>query len=223
MLFAMDVRPFGDNALLISGLSASRWKSSHRFAEALLQSMPKTVREIVPAFDSVAVVYDPLLLRPGEDALEVLGGWVLLVFEHAKVRDSKRSTKALDIPVSYGGAAGPDLTAVADQLEVDAAEVVRLHTSATYQVVAVGFMPGFAYLDGLPDLLKLPRRSSPRPRVPAGSVGLGGPYTGVYPFESPGGWHLIGRTSLHLFDPQSPEGSLVSVGDVVRFVAAEVT
>jgi hypothetical protein len=122
------------------------------------------------------------------------------------------------VPVVYGGEHGPDLEVVAKQAKLSAAEVVRLHAGATYTVAALGFSAGFPYLLGLPAPLATPRRATPRLRVPGGSVGIGGAQTGVYPREGPGGWQLIGRTSLELFDPQrTPDPSLVSAGDRVRF------
>jgi inhibitor of KinA len=215
----MDVRPVGDKALLVRGLAATRWSRAERFAAALSDAPPAIVTEIVPAFDSVAILYDPAVLPPGDDALDLLGRWVLDIFEHGKPGSDRHMPRMIEIAVRYGGEDGPDLKSVAEQIGMPEGDVVRLHTAARYRVLAVGFMPGFGYLGGLPDELKLPRRVSPRTRVEAGSVGIGGPYTGVYPFASPGGWHLIGRTDMRFFDPESAQPALLAVGDVVRFVA----
>ena len=119
----------------------------------------------------------------------------------------------------YGGEDGPDLADVAAHCGLSADEVVQRHTQAEYVVYFIGFQPGFAYLGGLDDALHTPRRAEPRVAVPAGSVGIGGAQTGIYPLATPGGWQLIGRTALRLFDPQAEPPTLLAPGDRVRFVA----
>lgn len=123
-----------------------------------------------------------------------------------------------EIVVEYGGAAGPDLPAVADQAGIDVASYIARHAAVEYTVAFVGFQPGFPYLCGLPDALHAPRRASPRVRVPAGSVAVGGPYTGMYPASGPGGWQLIGRTRARLFDPRREAPVLLMPGDRVRLL-----
>jgi KipI family sensor histidine kinase inhibitor len=122
-----------------------------------------------------------------------------------------------EIPVRYGGEMGPDLGVLAREKGMTEGELIRLHSSTTYTVLAMGFMPGFGYLGGVPEVLRAARLSRPRVRVPAGSVAIGGLYTGVYPFESPGGWNIIGHTSARLFDVGSPSPALLRVGQRVRF------
>lgn len=214
----MDLRPLGDKALLVRGLAASKWKSAHRFADALRSSKPAWVEDIVPAFDTVAISYDPLAAR--DRPVDALGRWVLEVHERASPRAGTHKSRTIEIPVRYGGADGPDLAWVAEQVHLSPAEVVRLHTEATYHVLAVGFMPGFGYLGGLRQQLRLPRRDSVRSIVPAGSVAIGGRYTGVYPFASPGGWQLVGRTSKAMFDLST--GAALLVGDRVRFFPEKI-
>ena len=124
----------------------------------------------------------------------------------------------MDIPVRYGGADGPDLDGVAYHAGLDADAVVRMHADAEYTVHMIGFAPGFPYLAGLPPQLATPRRASPRARVPAGSVGIAGSQTGIYPLSTPGGWRLIGRTDARLFRPAHEPPTLLAVGDRVRFV-----
>ncbi|SDN28642.1 inhibitor of KinA [Paenibacillus sp. yr247] len=124
----------------------------------------------------------------------------------------------IEIPVCYGEGYGPDLKDVAAYHRVSTEEIVHLHSSQVYPVYMIGFAPGFPYLGGLDDRLVTPRKSVPRMRIPAGSVGIGGAQTGIYPFETPGGWNLIGRTPLALFLPESDPPSLLKVGDQVRFV-----
>jgi inhibitor of KinA len=127
--------------------------------------------------------------------------------------------RIVEIPVCYGGAFGPDLDDVAERHGLGSDDVVAIHTSGEYLVYMVGFMPGFAYLGGLDERIATPRRRSPRTAVPAGTVGIGGQQTGVYPLVSPGGWNLIGRTPLRIFDPARDEPTLLATGDRVRFRA----
>lgn len=127
-------------------------------------------------------------------------------------------SRFIEIPVVYGGAAGPDLAVVAAHCGLSEKQVVELHSSVEYVVWFLGFQPGFPYLGSLPEQLHTPRRAEPRLHVPAGSVGIGGPQTGVYPLATPGGWQLIGHTSLSLFDPERDEPILLRPGDSVRFV-----
>ena len=131
------------------------------------------------------------------------------------------ASHTLEIPVRYGGAFGEDLDAAAAELGIAADTVIARHGAALYTVAMVGFAPGFPYLSGLDPSLALPRLATPRTRVPAGSVAIGGAQTGIYPRESPGGWRLLGRTPLRLFDPQRASPSLLAPGDRVRFVAID--
>jgi KipI family sensor histidine kinase inhibitor len=127
----------------------------------------------------------------------------------------------VEIPVCYGGECGPDIAAVAEHAGLLRDAVIARHTAAEYTVAMLGFAPGFPYLLGLDPSLQMPRRATPRTRVPAGSVAIGGAQTGIYPRELPGGWHLIGRTPLVLFDPQRELPCLLAPGDRVRFHAIE--
>jgi 5-oxoprolinase (ATP-hydrolysing) subunit B len=154
------------------------------------------------AFERDAVTYEALRDALGCAWEEAPGGIV--------------QARTFEIPVRYEG---EDLQAVADACSLRIDEVVALHTAGTYVVAFVGFLPGFAYLDGLDARLHLPRRTQPRTRVPAGAVAIAGLQTGVYPFESPGGWHVIGGTELRMFDPDRDPAALLQPGDDVRFVA----
>ncbi|MGI4815359.1 MAG: 5-oxoprolinase subunit PxpB [Janthinobacterium lividum] len=135
------------------------------------------------------------------------------------VRGPLNGGRSVEIEVVYGGAAGPDLEAVARGAQLSPEEVIQRHTAAEYLVFFVGFLPGFAYLGGLDSRLATARRDTPRLQVPAGSVGIGGTQTGIYPQASPGGWHLIGRTARTLFDPTAKTPALLAPGDRVRLVA----
>ncbi|QNS15950.1 5-oxoprolinase subunit PxpB [Mannheimia bovis] len=134
-----------------------------------------------------------------------------------------QAPRLIEIPVHYGGEFGEDLFEVAKFHNTTAEEIIRRHTEPTYTVFMIGFQPGFPYLNGLPENLHTPRRDVPRTKVPAGSVGIGGSQTGIYPFTSPGGWQLLGRTELPLFNIQHNPPTLLSAGDNVRFVAESIT
>jgi inhibitor of KinA len=134
------------------------------------------------------------------------------------VGESSADARTVEVPVSYGGGDGPDLAAVAAFAGCPEDEVIRLHTATEYRVYMLGFLPGFPYMGLVNEKIAMPRLDSPRLRVPPGSVGIAGLQTGIYPFESPGGWRIIGRTALRLFDESRPDPFLFKAGDRVRFV-----
>ncbi len=177
--------------------------------------VPEVV-EVVPGTTSITIHYDPILVANRGSPVRWVGRSLLRLLadldEH--VGDEGR---VVEVPVCYGGELGPDLDAVAALHGLAADEVVRLHAAGEYRVHMVGFVPGFPYLGGLHPRLHTPRRESPRTSVPRGSVGIGGGQTGIYPVESPGGWQLIGRTPLRLFDAHVEPPALLRAGDVVRF------
>lgn len=140
----------------------------------------------------------------------------------AAADDVGRRSRSLEIPVLYGGDHGPDLPSVAAAVGLTEAEVIGRHTAATYHVFMLGFMPGFPYLGPVDESIQVPRLATPRTKVPAGSVGLAGAQTGIYPRESPGGWQIIGRTAEWLFDPARTPPARLAPGDRVRFVDASV-
>lgn len=133
-----------------------------------------------------------------------------------------RQGKIVEIPVHYGGEYGEDLANVATYHQTTPEEIIQRHTNAVYTVFMIGFQPGFPYLGGLPENLHTPRHKVPRTRVPAGSVGIGGSQTGIYPFTSPGGWQLLGKTDLPLFDITKNPPVLLQTGDTVRFIAESI-
>lgn len=170
------------------------------------------VLNLHPAFVSVLIDFDPRL-RTHTDIEE-------LVRERlgSAVELSAEDPRLVEIPVCYGGGYGPDLEDVARHANLSPAAVVELHSSAEYEVSFIGFSTCFPYLGGLPKALAMPRLTAPRKHVPAGSVAIGGSQAGVYPLASPGGWRLIGRTPLRLFDPAAEPPALLRMSDRVRFV-----
>jgi len=171
------------------------------------------VRDVVPGYCSVGVHFDPL--RTDLPRLEAA------IESDARVAASvmvTELTRVHDIPVAYGGANGPDLEAVAEACGCRTADVIERHAARIYRVYMLGFVPGFAYLGSVGPRIAVPRHRVPRERVPAGSVGIAGEKTGVYPNETPGGWQLIGRTSTLMFDPDRQPASLLAAGEGVRFV-----
>lgn len=169
------------------------------------------VREAIPGMNNLTV----LLANPqlqALDAIERLQSW----WEESDAVVPELRT--VDIPVVYGGEQGPDLDEVAQLAGMTPRQVVECHSGARYDVYFLGFQPGFPYLGGLPESIAAPRRAEPRLRVPAGSVGIGGRQTGIYPQATPGGWQIIGRTPLAMFDPALNPPTLLLPGDQVRFV-----
>ncbi|MFC4728213.1 5-oxoprolinase subunit PxpB [Coralloluteibacterium thermophilus] len=191
-------------------------------AQRLEADRPPWLLDVVPAYAELALRVDVERLaadRPGEDALARAEDWLRArLASPDDDRAPATAARRIEIPVTYGGDAGPDLDALAAELGMPAEEIVRRHAGADYRVAMLGFAPGFPYLLGLDPALAAPRLATPRTRVPAGSVGIGGAQTGIYPRAAAGGWRLIGRTDLVLFDPQRAAPSLLRPGDRVRFV-----
>jgi KipI family sensor histidine kinase inhibitor len=182
-------------------------------AAALARERPAGVRDVVTSYRSVTVYFDPLgtAVDRLSDHLEALG--------KREWPEASVALQPITIPVCYGGGCGPDRAEVAAFASCSEEDVVRLHTSTTVRVYMLGFVPGFAYMAAVDERIAMPRRSTPRLRVPERAVGIAGPQTGIYPIESPGGWRLIGRTPLRPFDPARENPFLFKPGDLVRFQA----
>ncbi len=175
----------------------------------------------VPAYTTLSVFFDPLQVIknvdfPGHDCFEKVSAY-LSQLTNETGDDEINTVKTVTIPVCYGGVFGPDLEEVAHLNNLTVKEVISLHSSAVYEVYMMGFVPGFAYLGGLPALLNTPRKALPRKVIPAGSVGIAGQQTGIYPLETPGGWQLIGRTPLTLFNAEKVPPALLKSGDRIVF------
>lgn len=213
----MLISPLGDSAVVIrlgDGIDAAMTGRARALARNLEENPLPGLTDVVPAFASVAVFFQ----QPISDLPALEQDVAARVTRIESGETSVAPVRTLEIPVCYGGEWGPDLEAVARHTGLSGEQVVATHYGGDYLVHAIGFLPGFPYLGGLPATLATPRRSTPRPKVPAGSVGIGGAQTGVYPLASPGGWNLIGRTPLPLFDATRPEPALLQAGDRVRFV-----
>ncbi len=208
---SLRIDPLGDAALLVElGKRVDTALNTRALALAAALRKRRDVREAVPGYASVAVHYDAEQVT--------YRGLVGVIERLVENRPPPAPPGRLHrIPVVYDG---PDLEAAAAELGLSPQTVVRLHTEPTYRCFMIGFTPGWAYLGPLPEQLRLSRRRVPRTHVPAGSVAIAGSQTGVYPLPTPGGWHLIGRTSLRLFLPRSDPPSLLRTGDRVKFFAA---
>ncbi len=171
--------------------------------------------ETVPTYRSLLVIFDPAQTT----AIAVRQALHRQLASFVCREEYGDRGRLIEIPVRYGGAWGPDLEAVAEHCGLSAEAVIHHHTAPVYRVAMLGFAPGFAYLLGLPPELATPRLATPRVRVPAGSVGIADAQTGIYALSTPGGWRIIGRTEMHLFDPDRDPPFLVTAGDRVRFVA----
>ncbi len=204
----------GDRGLLVEygdAIDPAINRKVRAMAIALGQQTPQGVVEIIPTYRSLLILYDPFLTDPPQ--LEE----ALLRLEERLSEIEIPPPKTVEIPVCYGGEFGPDLEFVAQSHGLSPEEVIRLHSEPVYQVYMIGFTPGFPFLGGLPKILHTPRRETPRTRVPAGSVGIANDQTGIYPIESPGGWQLIGRTPLKIFDPKRSNPFLLKAGDLLKF------
>jgi KipI family sensor histidine kinase inhibitor len=209
------IYPAGDAALIIEmgrQIDLQINRQVHHLAGLLTQAKLPGIGEAVPAYASLLVHYDPAVLD-----YAAARRWIeerASQLDSAPVSDPRR----VDIPTVYGGKYGPDLAFLAEYHHIPVETAIQLHSSAVYTVYMMGFTPGFPYLGELPEGLATPRLESPRTRVPAGSVGIAGSQTGVYPIDSPGGWRIIGYTPLRLFEPQREPPALLAAGDQVRFI-----
>ena len=217
-MIAPDVRitPAGDAALVLELPARVDVETSARvvaIAAALRRQCGAVIRDAVVGYHTLTVYFDPL----GVDSRWLESQMTEIASDVQPGADVPGGT--IEVPVCYGGVYGPDLSYVAEQARCSEQEVIDLHTAIGYRVFVVGFVPGFAYMGPVDERLSLPRRSNPRTRVPAGSVGIAAGQTGIYPMETPGGWHLIGRTAVHPFDEARLEPVLFRPGDRVTFRA----
>jgi inhibitor of KinA len=214
----MKIVPASDSSLLVV-LGDAVSLDNHARVTSLFLALQRLneprIRNLHPAYASILIDFDPLQMSHEEAAtlVENLEGEGLAQYE--------RPVNIVTIPVCYDPQFGPDLQHVANHAKMPEREVIRLHSSVTYWVHFLGFTPGFAYLGGLPGALHVPRLATPRKNVPAGTVAIAGSQAGVYPVDSPGGWQLIGRTPVRVFDPNATRPALLGPGDLVKFSAID--
>ena len=209
------IRLCGDRAVIVEygeGIDRVVNEKVRAMTALLKRSLPAGVEAVIPAYRSLALLYDPLATSIDRitTAVEAL--------ERGLQGDDVAEPRVVEIPVCYGGEFGPDLGIVAGHNGLTPDEVVAIHASVEYHIYMIGFAPGFCYLGGLDPRLHTPRRKTPRTHLPAGSVGIAEGQTGMYPQDSPGGWQIIGRTPLRLFAPGRKEPFLYQAGDRIRFV-----
>jgi inhibitor of KinA len=230
----MEIIPLGDSALIV--------RVREQFEDAPEETLEEVLRtfhrlrsaaipgviELAPAYTSIGVFFDPIAVAKASGTVDELFDWLPKRVREVvaagarrgrRVRSTRRAVRVVEIPACYDPEFALDIERVAEHAQISASEVVDLHSSAEYRVSCIGFTPGFPFLSGMPKKLAIPRRETPRKEIPAGSVGIGGAQTGIYPLRSPGGWNLIGRTPLKLFDPAKNPPALLQAGDRVRFRA----
>ncbi|KAA3440078.1 5-oxoprolinase subunit PxpB [Rufibacter hautae] len=220
---SVKMYPLGDAAVVLQ-LGDEIAVETHGQVKAVVRflnqhSFPGLV-EYVPAFTTVTLYYDPWLVseRGQVDPYAAVEENIRLMLAQLETDSAPEEPSIKEIPVVYGGEYGPDLAFVAEHCGLLPQEVIARHSQADYLVYMIGFAPGFPYLGGMDPKIAAPRKQVPRNVIPTSSVGIAGLQTGVYPLETPGGWQLIGRTPLSLFDPDRESPSLLQMGDVVRFV-----
>ena len=205
----------GDSALLIE-FGKDINPETNRKITALVQLMREQhiegIVDVIPAFCSLLINYDPRVLSY-EELKERMAH--LLKMETKTEATRKR---IFEIPVCYGGEYGPDIENIAEHAGLSVEEVIKIHSSKDYLIYMLGFLPGFTYLGGLDERIHTPRLASPRLKIRAGSVGIGGSQTGIYPLDSPGGWQLMGMTPVRTYDPERQTPILVEAGDYIRFI-----
>ncbi|MBM7647350.1 inhibitor of KinA [Bacillus ectoiniformans] len=209
-----NIYPLGDKAVTVQ-FGSQIDKDTHKIVRTFVRHLETEswpgVLEWVPAFTSVTLYYDPM-----QTDLDKLTDHIQQDIQQME-HEEEEAPRLLEIPVCYGGELGKDLEYIADYHQMTTEEVIKLHTEPEYIVYMIGFAPGFPYIGGLSPKLATPRKTSPDLRIPAGSVAIGGQQTGVYPIESPGGWHIIGQTPWELFNPGHQPPSLLRAGDRIKF------
>ncbi|MFS0750634.1 5-oxoprolinase subunit PxpB [Oceanobacillus sp. 1P07AA] len=213
-----EVQPYGDRGVRIQfGESIQKVVNDQirDFCTVLEKSRIEGVLEWIPTYTAVTIWYDPF-----EIVYDSLEEKIFNVKE--KMHNGEISpARVVHIPVYYGGKKGPDLDDVAQYHKITTEELVSLHSSSDYLIYMMGFIPGFPYLGGLPEQIATPRLEKPRRSIPAGSVGIAGEQTGIYPLESPGGWRIIGQTPISLYNPENEHPILLKAGDYIRFIPVE--
>lgn len=210
----MEFRPLGDNAMVLCyGIeNEQNYQRVYRDYRAFCELMKGSVLDIVLCYSSIGFYFDPEVVSYLE-LRDKASGILEKIDEPVRIIEN-----LVEIPVIYGGQFGPDLEQAARLMGITPEQVIREHTANSYTVFGIGFLPGFPYMGILPESLEIPRKNTPAAKVAAGSVAIAGKHTGIYPFDSPGGWHVIGWTPVKMFDYHKPNPSLLKPGDKVRFI-----
>jgi inhibitor of KinA len=218
----LSIYPISEKAVTIAfgdSISEALMHRINNFDKLIHERPFEGLQTTVPAYCTLSVFFDPLQVlkstMPGKTCREKVSHYLEQLNETETT--IKSESQLITIPVNYGGEMGPDLEDVAALNKITADEVINVHTSVTYLVHMIGFVPGFAYLGGMPETIAAPRKATPRGAIPAGSVGIAGTQTGIYPLQTPGGWQLIGQTPVKMFDLARPVPALLKAGDRVQF------
>lgn len=217
----VEIRSFGDSAIIVQ-FGASIEPKIAVYIQALQKKLNQSpfhgFIESVPSYTNLTIYYNTITIFRDRhlDVYQFIKKYIEELLETIDISEKTTST-LIEIPVCYGGKYGPDLEIVADQNNITVEEVIDIHSSPKYLVHMIGFAPGFAFLGGMDEQIATSRKDVPRLSIPAGSVGIAGKQTGIYPFETPGGWQVIGRTPTKLFLPDEQPPSLLKAGDLIRF------
>ncbi|TYS69479.1 5-oxoprolinase subunit PxpB [Sutcliffiella horikoshii] len=212
----INFHPLGDTGIQVlfgSDISEETNQQIRMFADYLKKYKVEGITELVPAYTTLTVFY-----RPDKISYSDLCNTLKNIKKGLQKEEVPSSATVYEIPVLYGGDVGPDLSEVASYNDMTEDEVVSIHSNQPYLIYMMGFVPGFPYLGGMPQEIATPRRENPRAKIETGSVGIAGEQTGVYPLETPGGWQIIGRTPVKLYNPEKEEPILLSAGAYIRFV-----
>lgn len=210
----IKILPSGDSAVLIrfgSVISEELNREVRKLSAQLTAEKIKGIIELIPSYSDLTLLYNPLIV-----SFKTIYKTIETMLEETREPEEMHE-RILEIPVCYEASMGTDLEEVSRHTGLGTEEIIQIHSSATYRVYLLGFTPGFPYLGGMKKQIACPRKSNPRQSIPAGSVGIAGNQTGIYPIDSPGGWQIIGRTPLRLFDPGRKDIFLFRAGDRIRF------
>ncbi|MDB5211229.1 MAG: hypothetical protein JWQ30_2056 [Sediminibacterium sp.] len=221
------IYPCGDHAVTIElgdGINAAVNQNVISLFQYLTEHKIEGMKDMIPAYNTLTIVYDTSLLKkknPGIPVYETISAHLQKAAGLANEKNAARA-RLIKIPVCYDPSLAPDLVSLAETHQLSVDEVVKLHTARTYRVYMIGFLPGFAYMGSVDEKIITPRKTQPRTMVPAGSVGIAGEQTGIYPFDSPGGWQLIGQTFTQMFDEKKETPCYLQPGDEVQFYPVSI-
>lgn len=218
--YKIKIYPLGDHALTIELGNTIDEKINHQVLSLfhfLQQKKITGIKDIIPAYSSVTLVYDTIAIKEKHpSAYQFIKQQIKPAIKEFK--PDYTSSRLIEIPVCYDVSLGIDLKKMAAQKQIPVEEIIQLHSSKTYRVFMIGFLPGFAYMGSVDEKIIMPRKAQPRTNVVAGSIGIAGKQTGIYPFDSPGGWNIIGQTPVKLFDAARKDPVYLQAGDEVKFI-----